>query len=190
MRRLAGRGFAMGILGALLLVAACADRPSATAGPPPPPAPLAETAANCFGFTVRLTLVRAAGDADPATPRAVRGVRWRLDVTGRPGEVAAEESLASLDIFTIRGERAARDDLAIVRLSGATTSLSAEGPLRLPEVGGAIRDGDGGRIFASLRTPRGQFGVRGIIFTLHPGPDGLGARGIAVLPPEGGCPVA
>jgi hypothetical protein len=141
---------------------------------------LAEAAASCFGYTARLALLR---DGDHA---AVRGVRWRLEVTGPP-DLPAAGVAASLDAFTIRGDQANRSDLASVRWSEAAQNLTAEGLVRVPEIAGDLREGDQAHILAYIQTPGGDFGVRGLIFGLRRQPGGPVALTPTVLPPAE-CP--
>lgn len=179
----------------IVLLSGCAIRPPPTMPTPTAPTVLAESWARCFGFTARLVLISTESNSDTIAPpavRAVRGVRWRLEISG-PADSPADASLAaSLDTFTIRGTQANRADLANVRWSGTrgpVESLAAQGTVLLPEVQGAIEDGDQGRILAWIQTPRGAFGLRGIIFSLRTAPTGLEAIAPVVLPTEG-CPTS
>lgn len=176
----------------IVLLGGCAIRPPPAIPPPTGPLVLAASSASCFGFTARLALVSTESDSDTVAPPAARGVRWRLEISG-PADSPADASLAaSLDTFTIRGTQANRADLANVRWSGTrgpVESLAAQGTVLLPEVQGAIEDGDQGRILAWIQTPRGAFGLRGIIFSLRTAPTGLEAIAPVVLPTEG-CPTS
>lgn len=147
----------------------------------PAPRIIAATEGRCGDLAARLVLLAVPGDRSPPPIGAIRGIRWRLEVTGPPGAVGADDHSASLDLFTIRGDRAERADLALLRWSGATGTASAEGWLIPPALDGAIRAGDTGRILAFIRAPggvlfirapSGALGLRGLLFDLTPTPDG------------------
>jgi hypothetical protein len=170
--------------GMLALLTACSTSPGET----PTPAP-AEATAHCFGWTARLMLVQAAGEGtSPATPSSVvSGTRWQLTVAGPAALATDDEVTASLDTFTIRGDRAGRRDLALVRWSDSAQSLTAQGAVLLPAVEGTIREDDRGRILAWIRTPGGAFGVEGLTFRLRP--EGTGVTILDPVPlPQEQCP--
>jgi hypothetical protein len=169
-RRVLRGAFAWGLLA---LLTACGAASSETMTPPA--APPVESTASCFGWTARLTLERDAGGGTPVVmpSSVVGGMQWWLTVEGPATLAIDDEVTASLDTFTIRGERAVRRDLALMRWSGAAQSLTAQGVVLLPEVEGAIRDGDQGRILAWIQTPDGNFGVKGFTFGLRSAGDNI-----------------
>lgn len=167
--------------GMLALLAACRALPSETLTPSP-----VEATARCFGWTARLTLVQAGGDGASlaASSPVVSGTRWQLALEGPAALAIDDEVTASLDTFTIRGDQSGRRDLAVVRWSGSAQSLTAQGAVLLPEVKGAIQEGDRGRILAWIRTPNGSFEVTGFTFRLRPQATGVTIFDPAPLPQE------
>lgn len=80
--------------------------------------PLAESTMVCFGITARLALVRTEDRAVAAPTAMVRNAHWRLALDVPADFLAVEEMKVSLDVFTIRGNQAVRDDLVTPRSSG------------------------------------------------------------------------
>jgi hypothetical protein len=147
---------------------------------------LAESATTCFGFTARLALERMQDGID-STPSHVRGVSWVLEIDGSVDASTANEVVASVDSFAIRGDQGNRLDLAIIKLPGFGRRFSASGLVRIPELPGGVQEGDQTRILAWIQTPGGSFGVQGIIFNVRQGPAGPESVEPGPLASEG-CP--
>lgn len=172
----------------LALSAGCSAQPPRAVATTTP-GTVVDSTMTCFGVTARLALVRTERDTFAPPSSTVRGLRWHLDVTMPPDMLATEEIQVSLDTFAIRGDQAVRNDLVALRLSGRAWPLATEGAVRVPELPGGIRAGDQGRVLVWLQTPRGTFGVRGIIFDLTPHPEGLEGSNPSALPAES-CPTS
>jgi hypothetical protein len=65
-------------------------------------------------FRELLRLYRMENNLATAAPNTVRDMRWRLEVSA-----PLDALTTSLDAFTIRGDQANRDDLALLRWSAS-----------------------------------------------------------------------
>jgi hypothetical protein len=162
------------VLAAVLLLA-----PRATL---PAHAP-AVSEAVCFGYTIRLALrptsvaAAQAPDGDP-----VRGTDWDAVITA-PGAGPLPDRV-SADVFSIRGQNGNRLDVWATDLERGEGWLRATGPLLLPPQPGGVQDGDRGRVFVSIGTPRGSVAVPGLQFRVERAPDGLHVADVQAFDPR------
>src|SRR5215207_2474324 len=150
--RILGSGLLATALVALLAVAACSPQPQVPVAAVTPTSILAESATTCFGFTARLALASMQDGID-STSSHVRGVSWVLEIDGAVDVSTANEVVASVDSFAIRGDQGNRLDLAIIKLPGFGRRFSASGLVRIPELPGGVQEGDQTRILAWIQTP-------------------------------------
>lgn len=142
---------------------------------------LVATAQRCGALTASLTLLAVARETAALPAGAVRGLRWRLAIDAPPAPAGGDGGDASLEVFTIRGARAARAERPILRWTGEGDGFS-EGPLAPPPLDGEVRAGDLVRVRATIRTPAAAIALGGLLFTLRATADGFVPADPVALP--------
>lgn len=142
---------------------------------------LVATAQRCGALTASLTLLAVARETAALPAGAVRGLRWRLAIDAPPAPSGGDGGDASLEVFTIRGARAARAERPVLRWTGEGDGFS-EGPLAPPPLDGEVRAGDLVRVRATIRTPAAAIALGGLLFTLRATADGFAPADPVALP--------
>jgi hypothetical protein len=128
--------------------------------------PLAEAAVSCQGYTARLALQRQDPPSGDGSPYLVHGARWRAEVQGLPTAPSlrafGRPVRVHLETFTIRGQRAVRDDTFDSEWRSLGPYVVQEGPLRLSDAFGALEPGDYGDVFLTVMPPN-----RPVLWTPH-----------------------